>query len=133
MGEVEHWYSPRGRIGRQTWLLRFLGVLVVFFAPMLLPNLAFGGDPPEDVREVAGLTLLLTMPVCLVFRLLQDIKRLHDLGQSGWLVLCAVVPVVNFFYMVVLALQDGEPRRNAYGPDLKRRDESAEAVAAVFR
>ena len=43
-----------------------------------------------------------------------QVKRFHDMGQSGWLVLINLVPGAGFFVWLVLALASGQSSLNAY-------------------
>lgn len=43
------------------------------------------------------------------------VRRLHDTGKSGWLMLLALVPLLGGLVLLYLAAQPGEPARNAYG------------------
>lgn len=52
------------------------------------------------------------------------VRRLHDSDKSGWWMLLAAVPVLQFAYFVWLC-EDGTPGRNRFGPDPKR-DERTE-------
>jgi uncharacterized membrane protein YhaH (DUF805 family) len=40
------------------------------------------------------------------------IRRMHDLGRSGWWLLC---PIVNFIFLFI----EGQPTANEYGPNPK--------------
>lgn len=51
-----------------------------------------------------------------------SIRRLHDVGKSGWFLLLAFVPCVGGIYLLYLMIQDGEPGVNAYGPNPKDLD-----------
>lgn len=113
---LERWYLPIGRIGRATWLVRFGIVLAMVFGPILVTQIAFGGRAPEDVRGTVGCAMLPVILGCVAFRIIQDVKRLHDMGRSGLWALCAVVPGVNLLYMLVLVLAEGQPFANEYGP-----------------
>jgi uncharacterized membrane protein YhaH (DUF805 family) len=46
------------------------------------------------------------------------VRRLHDVGKSGWFTLLAFVPVANIVLLVWLA-QDGQLGTNEYGPNPK--------------
>jgi len=45
-----------------------------------------------------------------------QVKRFHDMGQSGWLALINLFPGAGFFVWLVLALASGQSGPNAYGP-----------------
>jgi uncharacterized membrane protein YhaH (DUF805 family) len=47
-----------------------------------------------------------------------SVRRLHDLGKSGWWLLIAIIPIVNFigiFVIIVFTLIEGEEQPNQYG------------------
>ena len=43
------------------------------------------------------------------------IRRLHDLGMSGWMWLVALVPILGTIYLIYLFVQEGDMGENAYG------------------
>ena len=46
------------------------------------------------------------------------VRRLHDIGKSGWFVLLGFVPFANIVLLVWLA-QESEPAANEFGPNPK--------------
>jgi len=48
------------------------------------------------------------------------IRRLHDSGLSGWLMLINLIPFVGGFIVLVLLLRDSTPGSNEYGPSPKQ-------------
>lgn len=63
---------------------------------------------PFDVYALGSFTPALAVGV----------RRLHDIGKSGWFVLLGFVPIANIVLIVWLA-QDSDPGANAYGPNPK--------------
>tara|TARA_B100000073_G_scaffold34384_1_gene26012 strand:- start:47 stop:463 length:417 start_codon:yes stop_codon:yes gene_type:complete len=43
------------------------------------------------------------------------VRRLHDVGMSGWMWFVALVPVVGALYLIYLFVQEGDAGENAYG------------------
>ena len=44
------------------------------------------------------------------------IRRLHDIGKSGWMLLLMFIPLVNFILMIMWFIADaGQPGPNQYG------------------
>lgn len=41
------------------------------------------------------------------FTIAQDVKRLHDVDKSGWLVILLLIPIVNFILGLYMLLVDG--------------------------
>jgi uncharacterized membrane protein YhaH (DUF805 family) len=51
-----------------------------------------------------------------------SLRRLHDIGKSGWWFLLGVIPIVNFigiFVLLYFYIQDSQPGENEYGPNPK--------------
>jgi uncharacterized membrane protein YhaH (DUF805 family) len=49
-----------------------------------------------------------------------SIRRMHDLGKSGWWILINLIPLVGSIWYIVLAATEGQPAANQYGPDPKQ-------------
>lgn len=47
------------------------------------------------------------------------VRRLHDSGKTGWLVLLGIIPVVGGIIVLVLTLVDSQQGENQYGPSTK--------------
>ncbi len=47
------------------------------------------------------------------------VRRLHDLGKSGWWIFISLVPVIGGIWLLVLTVMDGTPGQNQYGPSPK--------------
>lgn len=43
------------------------------------------------------------------------VRRLHDIGKTGWLMLLGLIPIVGFV-LIYFMVQPGQPDSNAYGP-----------------
>ena len=48
-----------------------------------------------------------------------EIRRLHDIGKSGWYLLFNLIPLVGAIILIVWFCKDSEPGDNAYGPNPK--------------
>ena len=48
-----------------------------------------------------------------------EIRRLHDVGKSGWMILIALIPFVGAIWLLVLFCLDSQPGENQYGPNPK--------------
>ena len=44
------------------------------------------------------------------------VRRLHDVGKSGWWYLIALIPFIGGIWLLVLCVQAGTPGQNQYGP-----------------
>ena len=53
------------------------------------------------------------------------VRRLHDRGKSGWMMLIALIPIVGVIWLFVLLMQNGKPEENIFGNNPKESDEYA--------
>lgn len=70
--------------------------------------------------------LMVVLGIITLFLLLPGIgvavRRLHDIGKSGWWLLLCLVPIVNFIFAIVMliwTIKDGEKAANQYGESPK--------------
>lgn len=47
------------------------------------------------------------------------IRRLHDIGKSGWFYLFILIPLVGSIILIVWFCKDSEPGANMWGPNPK--------------
>jgi uncharacterized membrane protein YhaH (DUF805 family) len=48
------------------------------------------------------------------------IRRLHDVGKSGWFYLIGLIPLIGAIWLLVLFCTEGQPGDNKYGADPKQ-------------
>lgn len=88
----------------------FLMVTFVFCGVAVLPSLADPGQQP-----LFRALLILQVPVLCGY-IAFCVRRLHDVGYSGWYAALILVPVVNLLLMVFLVTKTGDEGANAWGP-----------------
>ena len=66
-----------------------------------------------------GLFYLVYVLALLVPGLAVSVRRLHDIGKSGWMILVGMIPIVGSIWLLVLMVTEGQPGENEYGPDPK--------------
>lgn len=47
------------------------------------------------------------------------VRRLHDIGKSGWMYLLIFLPVIGWIWLIVLLATEGNAGPNEYGEDPK--------------
>lgn len=80
------------------------------------------------------LMVLLYLPVVVVLGipgLAVKVRRLHDIGLSGWWILAACVPIVGGFIDLFFCLKRGDAGENRFGPDPRATEPAADAPAGV--
>jgi len=45
------------------------------------------------------------------------VRRLHDVGKSGWMMLLAFIPIIGGIWLLVLFLMESAPGENKWGPN----------------
>ncbi|WP_157739088.1 DUF805 domain-containing protein [Labrenzia sp. VG12] len=139
-GPVWALLSPLGRMGREPYWLCFAFILVLtgivinyWFSPMLdafsasLGSQAVAPDTldPEALRlEIAmnaeqlqsNPMFAITFFVLELLPLGMLIKRLHDIGHSGFFALLIFVPVLGFIMLIFLGFAPSQAQPNRHGP-----------------
>jgi uncharacterized membrane protein YhaH (DUF805 family) len=64
---------------------------------------------------VHGLLYLLAFLALLLPSVAVGVRRMHDIGKSGWFLLLGLIPFVGLV-LLYFAAQPGQPGDNAYGP-----------------
>lgn len=59
------------------------------------------------------------------------VRRLHDVDKSGWFILLAFIPLVNF-YLIYLLVIEGTRGQNQYGSDPKNQYNEMNDLGAQF-
>lgn len=47
------------------------------------------------------------------------VRRLHDVGKSGWFILIALIPIIGTIWLLVLLFTDSQVGENKWGPNPK--------------
>jgi uncharacterized membrane protein YhaH (DUF805 family) len=104
-----------GRARRKEYWMFILFNMIFGFVAMLLDNLLGIADPVIGYGAIYGLyTLALIIPGIAV-----AVRRLHDLGKSGWMLLIAFIPLIGAIWLIVLMCTDSNAGENQYGANPK--------------
>lgn len=72
----------------------------------------------DEVYEVGLLSSLYSLAVLLP-SIAVSVRRLHDIGRTGWWLLIAFIPLIGAIVLLVFAVLDSTPGDNQYGPNPK--------------
>lgn len=117
-------FSFNGRIRRMEYFLSFLvggvvfGIAFAFGIGTALFGASYGSGSSFGIGVLIGFIALIAD---IWFSLAQYVKRLHDTDKSGWLILLALIPVVNIGLALYMLFADGTVGPNRYGLDPKNR------------
>jgi len=62
-----------------------------------------------------GYIYLLYLLAVLIPGIAVCIRRLHDIGKSGWMILIGLIPIIGIIWLLVLMVMDSTPGENQYG------------------
>ena len=66
-----------------------------------------------------GLFYFLYIIAMLIPHLAVAVRRLHDIGKSGWMILILLIPIIGEIWLLVLFIRNSEQGENKYGPNPK--------------
>ena len=106
-----------GRASRSEYWWSYLGL---FVASISLQIIGFVGlIALGSINESLGLLVLLVVfaGIFALFipSLAVNVRRLHDTGKSGWMLLIVLIPCIGFILWLVWMIEEGQPHVNAYG------------------
>lgn len=113
----------RTRARRSEYWFFVLFNLIFAIAAMLVDNLLGTTYKfPSEFGEAGlpyGWVYTLYALVLFIPGLAVAVRRLHDVGKSGWFLLIGLIPLIGFIWLLVLFLTEGKPGENKWGPNPK--------------
>lgn len=104
-----------GRARRSEYWFYVLFTFIVYVVAMILDSilgLSVGDSPYGVIYGLCCLALILP-------GLAVAIRRLHDIGRSGWWLLIGIIPLIGAIVLLVFVCMDSQPQDNKYGPSPK--------------
>lgn len=103
-----------GRSRRKEFWLFVLFTTLISIALSFVDAIA-GLELAEDFGVLGGLfSLIIIIPSISV-----TVRRLHDIGRSGWWLLLTFVPIIGWITLFIFNLLDSQSGTNAYGSNPK--------------
>jgi uncharacterized membrane protein YhaH (DUF805 family) len=105
---IGFWFSLRHRVARRAYLIFWAAGIALGVIGQLVAL-----SESEIAAGLYGLAMIpwLWLGICV------NVKRLHDVGKSGWLALLLFVPIANVILFGFLAFTPGVKGANEYGPE----------------
>ena len=99
-----------GRARRKEYWMFVLFNFIIYLVLVLVEGLlGFGGSVLGGLYSLAVLVPSIAV----------GIRRLHDIGKSGWFLLIGLIPLIGTIILIVFFVQDSQPGENQYGPNPK--------------
>lgn len=141
MNWVHVLFSFEGRVRRTTFWLAHIGfalattaiavVLIALAGGLSVASQHGGSDGAPLIAALATIWLLPLYAVGLWVGLALGVKRCHDRGYPGVMMLITLIPVLGALWALIdLGFIDGTPGPNKYGPSPKALASTPEAAVA---
>lgn len=114
----ENYANFNGRARRKEyWMFTLFYTLLVMACAFALALLVATGA--YMLTLLVAVMSIAAILVHVVPSLAVAVRRLHDVGQSGWFLLLALVPYIGNLIIFVFSVIEGNKGTNKYGPDPK--------------
>lgn len=104
-----------GRARRKEYWMFILFNIIFAIVAMILDNvlgIAFGQIGYGPIYVIYALAVLLP-------GLAVTVRRLHDVGKSGWMYFIVLIPIIGAIWILVLMCTEGDSGSNEYGSNPK--------------
>lgn len=112
---VKQYADFSGRARRKEYWMFVLFNLIIAFVLGFIDGIIGTFDQQSGYGLLGGLYSL----AMLIPSLAVGVRRLHDVGKSGWMLLIAFIPLVGAIWLLVLLVTDSKPGDNKYGSNPK--------------
>ena len=107
-------FSGRAR-RKEYWMFALFNVIFAFVLGFIDGFVGGYYDPGIGIGILGGLYSL----AVLIPGLAVSVRRLHDVGKSGWMLLIALIPLIGAIWLLVLMVTDSDSGENQYGANPK--------------
>jgi len=114
---LRNFFTFAGRAPRSEYWFFYLFFIICAFAGGFLDGLLGLAVFNEDDEFVYGPLLVLSILLLFFPQLSVAVRRLHDIGRSGWWLWLGLIPFVGGLILLVWACMRGTEGNNKYGPN----------------
>jgi uncharacterized membrane protein YhaH (DUF805 family) len=121
---LENYANFNGRARRsEYWYFVLASIIITIIATILDSALGINFDPLPY-----GYLYFIYAIAVLIPSLAVVVRRLHDVGKSGWYYFIVLIPIVGAIWLLVLLCTEGDQGENDYGPDPKSDSEEISQI-----
>lgn len=112
---LSQFYSLSGRASISEFWWYYLFCIIIAGVLGVIGGFVSGHGGMEQtwvgiIFDILSFILGLSLAFCAV-------RRLHDIGKSGWNIFWNLIPLFGFIYLVILWCRPSQPGPNKYGPE----------------
>ena len=108
-----------GRARRKEYWMFVLVQTIVMIGLMILDNVLGLDFELQGISLGYGYLYLIGIIVHFIPSFAVVVRRLHDVGKSGWFYLLVLIPFIGWFWLLILYCIEGQKEDNKWGPDPK--------------
>jgi len=112
---LQNYATFSGRARRSEYWYFLLFNIIFAVVAMILDNVLGIAMDGVGYGPIYGLYVL----ALLIPQLAVVVRRLHDVGKSGWMFLIAFIPLIGAIWLLVLFCTDSQQRTNKWGENPK--------------
>lgn len=108
---IKKYIVTSGRASRKEyWMFVLFNVIIMFFVSLIDSFLGSPTNKSGDGILSRVYEVFIFLPTVAI-----TVRRLHDIGKSGWWFLISIIPVIGWIVMLVYTLRVGDSGNNEYG------------------
>ena len=117
-------FSGRAR-RREYWFFQLFNLIffiVIVLGLGLIANALGANDsisPEFGLNTIIGLLIIFYVLALTIPSIAVTIRRLHDTGNSGWMLFISLIPLIGPIWLFILYLKNSQPGENKWGPNPK--------------
>ena len=116
----QNYVNFKGRAQRAEYGWWILFVIVTSIALVVVDIAVFGAEEADPTPLSNAFSLATFIPGLSV-----GVRRLHDIGKSGWWILIGLIPLIGFIVLIVWFVRDSDRGTNRFGLSPKYGSEMA--------
>ena len=120
----DNYVNFKGRARRKEYWMFGLVYVIILIACMILDNVLgtvfmIDAGPLGEISLGYGWLYFICNLVHFMPALGLVVRRLHDVGKSGWFYFIFLIPIIGVIWLLVLYCTEGQKQDNKWGPDPK--------------
>jgi len=120
----DNYINFKGRARRKEYWMFTLVYVIILLGCQALDNMLgtvfmMDAGPMGEISMGYGWAYTICGLVHLLPGLSVVVRRLHDVGKSGWFYLIFLLPIIGVIWLLVLYCTEGQKQDNKWGPDPK--------------
>ena len=115
----DNYANFNGRARRKEYWMFVLVQTIVMIGLMILDSVLGLDFELQGISLGYGYLYLIGLIVHFIPSLAVLVRRLHDVGKSGWFYFIFLIPLIGVIWLLVLYCTEGQKQDNKWGPDPK--------------